>query len=80
MAASMDPNCALTDDTFGPYAGAECRGGFDFTLLFSEIFLSIIPLSLLIAIVPFRIYQLWWKETKVSRSTLLYTKLVCTSS
>jgi len=72
----MDRNCSLTDDTFGPYAGAECRGGFDFTLLFSEIFLSIIPLSLLIAIAPFRIYQLWWKETKVSRSTLLYTKLI----
>ncbi|CAG5185712.1 uncharacterized protein ALTATR162_LOCUS11383 [Alternaria atra] len=72
----MDRDCALTDDTFGPYAGADCRGGFDFTLLFSEVFLSIIPLSLLIAIVPYRIYRLWWKETKVSRSTLLYTKLI----
>nr|AAP78734.1 ABC transporter [Alternaria brassicae] len=54
----MDPNCALTDDTFGPYAGPNCRGGFDLTLLFSEVFLSIIPLSLLIAIAPYRIYRL----------------------
>jgi hypothetical protein len=76
MASNTDQGCASVDNTFGPYAGPQCRGGFDFTLLFSEVFFSIVPLCLLIAIVPFRVAYLWKKQTKVVKSSLLYTKLV----
>ncbi|KAI2486583.1 Canalicular multispecific organic anion transporter 1 [Pyrenophora tritici-repentis] len=76
MATTPDQHCAAVDDTFGPYAGSHCRGGFDFTLLFSEIFLSIIPISLLISIIPFVAFRLLRTPTKVSRSSLLYTKLI----
>ncbi|EMD95327.1 hypothetical protein COCHEDRAFT_112393 [Bipolaris maydis C5] len=69
-------NCTLVDSTFGPYAGPYCRGGFDFTLLFSEVFLSIVPLSILLAVIPFRSLYLWRRQTKVKKSTLLYTKLI----
>lgn len=71
-------DCASVDDTLGPWAGPKCRGGFDFTLLFTESFLTIAPLAVLLCIAPFRIIYLWSKPSKVSRSSLLYTKLVRT--
>lgn len=76
MASNTSQECALVDDTFGPYAGEHCRGGFDFTLLFEEVFLSIVPIALLLGIAPFRIVYLWRKQTKVSKSLLLFVKLV----
>ncbi|KAF1848738.1 P-loop containing nucleoside triphosphate hydrolase protein [Cucurbitaria berberidis CBS 394.84] len=76
MASNSTQNCASVDDTFGPYAGEQCRGGFDFTLLFGEVFLSILPLALLLGVAPFRIVYLWGKHIKLSRSSLLYTKLI----
>lgn len=69
-------SCTLVDDTFGPYAHG-CRGGFDFTLLFEEAILSILPLALLLIIIPFRISYLVRRTIKVNRSLLLPTKLVC---
>ena len=73
MAASE--SCKQIDDTFGPYAGA-CRGGFDFTLLFEESILSILPLALLLIIVPFRISYLVRRTIKVDPSSWLASKLV----
>jgi ATP-binding cassette subfamily C (CFTR/MRP) protein 1 len=77
MAALSVRNCAPVDDTFGPWAGPDCRSGFDFTLLFEEVFLSILPLALIISIAPFRIFYLWRRQIKVRKSKLLFTKLVC---
>ena len=68
-------SCKLVDDTFGPYAG-HCRGGFDFTLLFEESILSIVPLVLLIGVIPLRILYLIRRSVKVERGFLLPTKLV----
>ena len=76
MASNSDQDCASVDSTFGPYAGEHCRGGFDFTHFFSEVFLSIVPLTMILGIVPFRIFYLWTKQTKVSKSLILYLKLV----
>lgn len=45
--------CAHVDDSFGPHAGS-CRGGFDFTLLFEETILTILPVGLLVLALPFR--------------------------
>lgn len=71
----MSESCHRVDDTFGPYAGS-CRGGFDFTLLFEESLLSIVPLCLVLAVVPFRVVYLFRRTVKVDRNFLLPSKLV----
>jgi ATP-binding cassette subfamily C (CFTR/MRP) protein 1 len=76
MASTSDRDCAAVDDTFGPYAGPGCRGGFDFTLLFEESILSIAPIALILCVAPFRVFYLWRKGTKVKKSLLLPAKLV----
>ena len=74
---SLSPSqCADKDNSFGPYAGA-CRGGFDFTLLFEETILFILPLVSFLLIAPFRLSYLARKQVKVVPSLLLYVKLVC---
>ena len=53
------------DDSFGPWAGPNCRRGFDFTLLFEEAVLSI-PISVLFLLVlPCQIRQLVKSDVKV---------------
>jgi len=79
MASNLAMSCALVDNTFGPWAGEHCRGGFDFTFLFEEAILSLTPLVLLLCYVPFRIFYLWRKQTMVSKSFLLPVKLVSQS-
>ena len=76
MASNATEACFAVDATFGPWAGPDCRGGFDFTLLFQETILSILPLSLLLAVAPFRIFFLWRKRIKVHKTPLLLAKLV----
>lgn len=68
--------CARLDDTFGPHA-TDCRGDFDFTLLFEESILCLLPLTLLLIVAPFRILYLFKKDRKVVPSPLLSLKLVC---
>ncbi|KAL8973607.1 MAG: hypothetical protein Q9197_002152 [Variospora fuerteventurae] len=72
---SSSPSCAAVDDTFGPYA-RYCRGGFDFTLLFEESILSILPLCCMLSIIPFRVAYLFRRTIKVNRTLLLPSKLV----
>lgn len=76
MASNPTWTCTLVDDTFGPWAGSDCRGSFDFTLLFEEAFLSILPLALILSVSPFRILYLWRKQTKLRKSKLLFLKIV----
>jgi hypothetical protein len=76
MDSKFTTDCALVDGTFGPWAGPHCRSGFDFTLLFEESILSILPTACVLAIAPFRIFQLCKKQNKLRRSRLLFTKLV----
>jgi ATP-binding cassette subfamily C (CFTR/MRP) protein 1 len=77
MASASTQGCALVDGTFGPWAGPLCRSGFDFTLLFEESILSILPTAIILTVAPFRIFYLWKKQNKLRRSRLLFTKLVC---
>lgn len=64
MAFAPEPGCA--DDTFGPWAGPLCRGGFDFTLLFEESILSILLQSIFILCLPIRLLQLMKLSPKVA--------------
>lgn len=69
------PSCARIDNSFGPWAG-ECRGGFDFTLLFEETIMTIGPLAILLIFVPFRVSYLFKKSPKASSGVSLPLKLV----
>lgn len=72
---ALPSTCKRVDNTYGPYAG-ECRGGFDFTLLFQESTLSILPVGLLLIVAPFRISYLFRRTIKVDPSSWLASKLV----
>ncbi|KAF7594114.1 hypothetical protein BBP40_010113 [Aspergillus hancockii] len=52
-----------------------CRDGFDFPLLFEETILGVLPLGLVLATVPFRLWHLFRKQRKVVKSWLLWAKL-----
>ncbi|KAK6449569.1 hypothetical protein FP744_10005819 [Trichoderma asperellum] len=64
------------DDTFGPWAGPQCRGGFDFTLLFEETILSILLSSIFILLSPLRILALFAAPIRVKSSPLDWAKKI----
>lgn len=59
-------------DAFGPTA----HDRFDFTLLFQDTLLAIVPSVLLIVLVPLRIWILFKQRVKVSRSPIHESKMV----
>ncbi|RBR10554.1 uncharacterized protein FIESC28_09418 [Fusarium coffeatum] len=69
-------NCApFIDASFGPFVPPECRDGFDFTLVFEQSILVLIPASLLLVIAPFRIFHLRNAPVKVTGHRLRSIKL-----
>lgn len=46
MSDSRTPCSIAIEDTFGPIVARSCLGGFDFTLLFEEAILTILPLGI----------------------------------
>ncbi|TAQ85919.1 hypothetical protein B7494_g5754 [Chlorociboria aeruginascens] len=72
--ASTDSLCPAIDNTFGPWA-TQCRGGLDFTLLFEETILTILPLSFMIFATFFRLVYLSKRQNKVTRNSLSIWKL-----
>jgi hypothetical protein len=69
-------NCAPSiDASFGPFVPPECRDGFDFTLVFEQSILVLIPASLLLIIAPFRIFRLRNVPVKVTGHRLRSIKL-----
>lgn len=73
--SSSGPSCHDLDNTLRIDAGS-CRGGFDFSLLFEETILGILPIALILILVPFRLAQLAEKRRKVEGSSLFLFKLV----
>ncbi|KAH8806029.1 ABC transporter [Xylogone sp. PMI_703] len=63
------------DNSFGPWAGDSCRGGFDFTLLFEEAILTVPLQCALLLVLPIRVYALMPEKSKVVASRLRYLKL-----
>ncbi|KAK0716329.1 ABC transporter [Lasiosphaeris hirsuta] len=72
--AHSPSSCRAIDDSFGPHANT-CRGGFDFTLLFEETILTILPLSLFALIFPARSWYLSRRTRKTKKSHLTAAKL-----
>jgi hypothetical protein len=64
MAHSSLSPCARLDDSFGPHAG-DCRGGFDFTLLFEETILTLLPQGLVLLVLPPLVWFLLKRTKKV---------------
>ncbi|OHE99829.1 hypothetical protein CORC01_04965 [Colletotrichum orchidophilum] len=62
---------SVGDDYFGP----QVRGYFDFTVLFEQSILSILPSALFILLAPIRITSLLRSETRVRSGKLLWLKL-----
>lgn len=63
------------DNTFGPAVG-DRRGGFDFTLLFEQTILSIVPNVVLLLLAPFRIVHLLRSAKKTLDDDVLKVKAV----
>ncbi|KAK4224171.1 P-loop containing nucleoside triphosphate hydrolase protein [Podospora fimiseda] len=66
--------CSITDKSLGPWAGDSCRGGLDFTLLFEEAVLSVLPTALLIIVTPVQIAWLYGRPKQTSNGLLLPLK------
>jgi ATP-binding cassette subfamily C (CFTR/MRP) protein 1 len=65
MAQSSLDACTRIDDSFGPHAG-DCRGGFDFTLLFEETILTLVTVGILLIVLPPRAWYLSGRVKKVA--------------
>jgi ATP-binding cassette, subfamily C (CFTR/MRP), member 1 len=60
------------DNDFGP----QRAGVFDFTILFEQSILSLLPTGLFILFVPLRLYVLWNNERVTRSGPLLWAKMV----
>ncbi|RBR06336.1 hypothetical protein FVER53590_07622 [Fusarium verticillioides] len=60
------------DNAFGP----QRAGVFDFTILFEQSILSLLPTGLFILLVPLRLYVLWNNERVTKPGPLLWAKIV----
>jgi ATP-binding cassette, subfamily C (CFTR/MRP), member 1 len=63
------------ENAFGPTV-QDCRGGFDFTVFFEQLFLSILPSATLLLLVPFRVYRLYRSAPKARGGSILRLKIV----
>lgn len=72
--------CTFADDnSFGPAVAKICRA-FDFTLLFEEAFLSLLPSVLLVLGSVIRLSSIIRRDAKTSQSRWHTSKLVTTNS
>ncbi|KUJ15876.1 putative multidrug resistance protein [Mollisia scopiformis] len=60
-------NCSVSDDALRPVIINACRSGFDFTLMFEQTILSILPSALLLLLMPFRLFVLYGENIKTIR-------------
>ncbi|KAL2022218.1 hypothetical protein VTK56DRAFT_5828 [Thermocarpiscus australiensis] len=67
-------DCITVDDNLGPWAGPSCRGGLDFTLLFEEAILSLLPTVLLVIAALLQVAYLYGRPRQTSNGNLLPLK------
>lgn len=67
---------ASCDDGWGPFAIGCKHGRFDFTLLFQQVFLTIVPSALFILGALVGICQLWAAKPVVKTTPRYYVKMV----
>ncbi|KAE8374500.1 P-loop containing nucleoside triphosphate hydrolase protein [Aspergillus bertholletiae] len=67
--------CQQEDNSF-QIPVRSCRDGFDFSLLFEETILGILPLGVILPIAAYRLYNRFRQQRKVVTSWLLWAKLI----
>lgn len=67
------------DGLFGPGLNSICRGGFDFTLLFEDSILNLLPAACFLLLAPLRIWQLARRRDQIRRSSIYPWKLIAAS-
>lgn len=68
--------CYAADNSLGPAVPLDCRAGFDFTLLFEQTILSILPCGLFLLVAWFQLVKTWKSASVVpARGTLYLAKL-----
>lgn len=73
----MPSNCSnQADDAFGPVVSTDCRNGFDFTLLFEQTILSLVPAIAFLVASPIRIGYLSKKNVRTQSNVIRTIKLV----
>jgi ATP-binding cassette subfamily C (CFTR/MRP) protein 1 len=65
----------IQDDSFGPTVNG-CRDDFDFTLLFEEAILAVVPSAIFLLLLSPRLVQLWRSQKMVRSSFLQLLKSV----
>ncbi|KAH8879372.1 ABC transporter [Thozetella sp. PMI_491] len=74
-------NCTSgADDTFGPLVQIECRGGFDFTVLFERTILTLLPATAFLLAFIARTVQLARTDVKTVATPLRIVKLAAVTS
>ncbi|KAI1076073.1 ABC multidrug transporter [Whalleya microplaca] len=74
MTALSAPCSSAVEDAFGPVVATSCLAGFDFTLLFEESILTILPLGVAVIWAFQRLFILSGETAKVRRSWPLAVK------
>ncbi|KAF4343098.1 multidrug resistance-associated 1 [Fusarium beomiforme] len=75
MKSSESLCTSSVDASFGPFVGPDCRDGFDFTLVFEQSILVLLPAALLLILGPIRILRLRNIPVKVTGHRLRTAKL-----
>ena len=76
MGGTMVANCTANDRQFGPAVYNDCRDGFDFTLLFEQSMLTLLPAGLALAGFSSRLIYLARTKTQARWGSLGVLKLV----
>ncbi|KAH8646856.1 putative ABC transporter [Xylariales sp. PMI_506] len=73
-------NDGCGDGLFGPGISSVCRGGFDFTFLFEDSILNLLPAAGFALLAPLRIWQLAGRQDMVKRSRAVILALVASET
>lgn len=75
----MPPGCSLqADNNFGPAIDPGCRDGFDFTLLFEQAILGLVPAVVFLLVCPLRLQILVKRDVRTQPHIMRLAKLVGT--
>jgi hypothetical protein len=73
------PECSLqADNNFGPVVNSACRDGFDFTLLFEQAILGLVPAVAFLLVCPLRLRILVKRDVRTQPHKMRLAKLVST--
>ncbi|RAL16008.1 uncharacterized protein BO97DRAFT_421249 [Aspergillus homomorphus CBS 101889] len=64
------------EDLFGPGTAGDCRSNFDFTLLFEQSILSLLPSTVLILVTPGRLAHLVRQDVKTAHGIRIYRRML----